>query len=43
MALVPVMKTDAEVHRAKRRTMIWSITGAVTLAISAAVIWAVRF
>jgi polysaccharide chain length determinant protein (PEP-CTERM system associated) len=44
LALVPVMKTAAERRRAKRRRLIWSATGALTLVVSAAAaLWTLRF
>ena len=41
LALVPVMETTQGVRRAKRRRLIWSVTGTVTLVMSAmaAVLW----
>jgi polysaccharide chain length determinant protein (PEP-CTERM system associated) len=39
LALVPVMRTATEIRRAKKRKLIWSLTGALTLVISAGVFW----
>jgi polysaccharide chain length determinant protein (PEP-CTERM system associated) len=43
LALVPVMRTRMEVRRSRKRRLIWSLTGALTLLISAAaVVWTLR-